>query len=160
HRSDQAKPLALAERGERHILCRSRRGCRGDRCFAPSLRSTFLAGNRCDAPLDRGDGRYHHRSLSRAPHEVHCRMSQILGGPIWSGATALVLASRSAARRDLLSRCGIEPEVLAADVDERVLETELIARGALPSIVARRLATAKTEPVSRSAPGRHVLGAD
>jgi septum formation protein len=40
------------------------------------------------------------------------------------------------------------------------LENELTARGALPSVIARRLAGAKANLVSRSLPGRHVLGAD
>ena len=87
-------------------------------------------------------------------------MSDLVGGPAWIGASPLVLASRSTARRDLLLSCGIVPELTAADVDERALETELTARGALPSVIARRLAGAKADLVSRSLPGRHVLGAD
>jgi septum formation protein len=87
-------------------------------------------------------------------------MSRLPAGAAWAGAEALVLASRSSARRDLLSRCGIEPELLPADIDERALEAELAARGALSSVIARRLAGAKAALVSRSAPGRYVLGAD
>ena len=87
-------------------------------------------------------------------------MSGTSGVRVWTGTTPLILASRSTARRDLLSSCGIELELITADVDERALEAELTVRGALPSIIARRLAAAKAGAVSGENQGRHVLGAD
>jgi septum formation protein len=59
-----------------------------------------------------------------------------------------------------LSSCGIEPELLPTDIDERALEAEFAVRGALPSVIVRQLAAAKASRVSLSVSGRHVLGAD
>ena len=79
---------------------------------------------------------------------------------VWIGEKPLILASRSAARRDLLASCGIEAELVPADIDERSLEASEASRGALPALIARRLAAEKARIVSHGAPGRYVLGAD
>jgi septum formation protein len=79
---------------------------------------------------------------------------------VWNGEKPLILASRSAARRDLLASCGIAAELVPADIDERSLEADDASRGALPALIARRLAAEKARVVSQGAPGRYVLGAD
>jgi septum formation protein len=81
-------------------------------------------------------------------------------GPLWLGAEPLILASRSTARRALLSSCGIEAELLPVDLDERRLEADLTAKGAVPQFVARSLAGAKARAASQRQSKRHVLGAD
>jgi septum formation protein len=78
--------------------------------------------------------------------------------PFWRAADQLVLASRSEARRALLSTAGIPIEVQAADIDERKLETEAASLG--PSAIAGLLAREKAMAVERYHPGRLVLGAD
>jgi septum formation protein len=82
------------------------------------------------------------------------------GGAIWAAEERLILASRSSTRLNLLASCGIRAEPVAADVDERAIEAEEIRRGALPGVVARRLAAQKALAVSRRLPSRLVLGAD
>ncbi|MGC1577982.1 MAG: Maf family protein, partial [Beijerinckiaceae bacterium] len=66
----------------------------------------------------------------------------------------MILASRSSTRLELLASCGIRVEPVAADVDERAVEAEEIRRGALPGVVARRLAAQKALAVSRRSPTR------
>jgi septum formation protein len=78
--------------------------------------------------------------------------------PLWLAADPLVLASRSEARRALLSAAGIPIEVQAADIDERKLETEAASLG--PSAIAGLLARKKATAVERHRPGRLVLAAD
>ncbi len=70
----------------------------------------------------------------------------------------LILASGSSARRSMLVAAGIAFEVLPADVDEEVIRTDLGA--AEPAEVARVLARAKAEAVSRRRPEALVIGAD
>jgi septum formation protein len=78
--------------------------------------------------------------------------------PLWLAADPLVLASKSSARRALLSAAGILIEVQAADIDERKLETA--AASLDPSAIAALLAREKAIAVARHHPGRLVLGAD
>ncbi|MCZ8324111.1 MAG: Maf family protein [Sphingomonadaceae bacterium] len=67
---------------------------------------------------------------------------------------ALVLASSSPRRRDLLARIGVEPARIASpDIDESPL------KGELPRAYALRLAQAKAAAVAR-APGEIVLAGD
>ena len=74
--------------------------------------------------------------------------------PAPSGAP-LILASASPRRVELLKQIGIVPaEIIAADIDERVLKAEL------PSQAATRLARAKAENIAAQKPGAFVLGAD
>jgi septum formation protein len=77
---------------------------------------------------------------------------------LWTQAEPLVLASRSAARRALLTQAGIPTEAMASTVDERAIEAGLT--NATPESLARTLAEAKARDVSARAPGRLVLGAD
>jgi septum formation protein len=76
---------------------------------------------------------------------------------VWRG-DALVLASTSATRRALLDAAGLPVEARAPGVDERAVEAA--AAGLSPEGLAGRLAEAKALAVSRTAPGRIVLGAD
>ncbi|MFI5010816.1 MAG: Maf family protein [Hyphomicrobiales bacterium] len=87
-------------------------------------------------------------------------MSKRGGGRAWAGEKPLILASSSAARHALLSSRGIEAELRPADLDERMIEAEETMNGALPGIVARRLAAEKARAVSQRSPHRFVLGAD
>lgn len=70
----------------------------------------------------------------------------------------LILASGSSARRSMLAAAGISFEVVPADVDEEVIRDGLGA--AEPAEVARVLARAKAEEVSRRRPAALVIGAD
>jgi septum formation protein len=68
---------------------------------------------------------------------------------------ALVLASASPRRRDLLRQIGIVPaEILAADLDETPAKSEL------PRPLALRLSAAKARAVADLRPGALVLAAD
>ena len=72
--------------------------------------------------------------------------------------TALVLASGSAIRSDLLRRVGIAFDQRAADIDERGLENQLI--GVSPDILAETLAIEKAKVVSANHHGALIIGAD
>ena len=70
-------------------------------------------------------------------------------------APALVLASASPRRRELLARLGIaSPQVIATDIDESPL------RGELPRAHAVRLAAAKARAAAELAPGALILAGD
>ena len=71
-----------------------------------------------------------------------------------AGTAALILASASPRRRELLARVGIDVEVVPADVDETSPPGEAADR------CARRLAGSKARAVAARAPGRWVLAAD
>jgi septum formation protein len=73
-----------------------------------------------------------------------------------SHGPALVLASASPRRRDLLAQIGIAPAVIeaAADIDESAQP------GESPRALAARLAEAKARAVAANHPGGYVLGAD
>jgi septum formation protein len=77
---------------------------------------------------------------------------------LWLAADPLVLASRSAARRDMLVAAGVPVEVRPADLDERSLESGAASAG--PGTVAAFLAREKALVVARANPGRLVVGAD
>ena len=77
---------------------------------------------------------------------------------LWTGATPLILASTSVIRKALAVSAGLPLEVIPAAVDERALELQL--ENARSPDIARALAVAKAEAVSRHYPDRHVLGAD
>jgi septum formation protein len=66
----------------------------------------------------------------------------------------IVLASRSPRRIELLSRLGIEPEVVPADIDETPLA------GESPVVYVERLARAKATAVQQRTNAEIVLGAD
>ena len=73
---------------------------------------------------------------------------------------ALVLASGSKIRSDLLRNAGIDIDVDPAGIDERAVEAPLIEAGLLPEDLALILAEAKADDVSGRRPGDLVIGAD
>nr|MEC9421554.1 Maf-like protein [Pseudomonadota bacterium] len=73
---------------------------------------------------------------------------------------ALVLASGSRIRADLLKNAGLDIEVDPADVDERVVEAPLLEAGFSPEDLASVLAEAKANDVSDRRAGDLVIGAD
>jgi septum formation protein len=86
------------------------------------------------------------------------RVSEFPSSPFWRAGAPLILASKSAGRRQLLAQAGLPFESRPADVDERGIESRLGPVGA--DAVAQALARAKARAVSSRAPGRLVLGAD
>lgn len=74
----------------------------------------------------------------------------------------LVLASASAARRDMLERAGVVFEVLPAQIDERAVQDVLTSEDSEvePADIAEILAEAKARDVSEKCPGALVIGAD
>lgn len=71
----------------------------------------------------------------------------------------LVLASGSAARRQLLTGAGVPFSAQPADIDEEVLKEDLLAKGQAPIAIAQALAGAKALARSKQTPGL-VIGAD
>ncbi len=78
--------------------------------------------------------------------------------PFWRAGAPLILASKSAGRRQVLAQAGLPFESRPADVDERAIESALGQVG--PDAIARELALAKAGAISAQTPGRLVLGAD
>lgn len=74
----------------------------------------------------------------------------------------LILASQSRARRTMLAAAGLDFELVPSGVDESALRGGLDAGGGrtAPIEVARHLARAKAEAVSRNFPDAIVVGAD
>ena len=68
--------------------------------------------------------------------------------------TALILASGSPYRRELLERLGLPFEAIAPEVDERRLPDEE------PATMVIRLAAAKADAVARQRPGTLIIGSD
>lgn len=73
---------------------------------------------------------------------------------------ALVLASGSTIRADLLKNAGLAIEIDPADVDERAVEAPLLEANFLPEDIATVLAEAKANDVSARRAGDLVIGAD
>ncbi|CTQ56990.1 Septum formation protein Maf [Roseibium album] len=73
---------------------------------------------------------------------------------------ALVLASGSRIRADLLKNAGLSIDVDPADVDERAVEAPLLKAEFPPEDIASVLAEAKANDVSSRRPGELVIGAD
>ena len=71
----------------------------------------------------------------------------------------IVLASKSAARRAVLTGAGVAYEAVVAGVDEDAVKTELLAAGGGPREVAAELAERKALKVSHERP-ELVVGAD
>jgi septum formation protein len=71
----------------------------------------------------------------------------------------VILASKSAARRAVLTGAGVPFEVVVAGVDEDAVKTSMLAQGATPRDVADALAEIKAVKVSASRPGL-VIGSD
>ena len=74
--------------------------------------------------------------------------------------TRIVLASKSAPRAAILAGAGVAFETKGSGVDEEPLKAGWLAEGAAPRVVARRLAAAKAQAVSREDPDALVIGAD
>ena len=79
---------------------------------------------------------------------------------LWTRRERLILASKSASRRQMLASAGLLFDVEAAEIDERALETDFLARGEAPEDLALALARAKALEVSGRRPGAMCLGAD
>lgn len=79
---------------------------------------------------------------------------------LWQGKMPLVLASKSASRRALLSAAHIPFDFLDSGIDERAVEMPLLAAGASPATVAVELAREKARAVAATHHDRLVLGAD
>jgi septum formation protein len=78
--------------------------------------------------------------------------------PLWIAERALVLASKSEARRKILTDAKLPADIVPADIDERAVEA---AAGHLAAdAAAALLARAKAASVAAKMPGRVVLGAD
>lgn len=77
---------------------------------------------------------------------------------VWTAALPLVLASKSAARRELLQAAGVPIVIDPANVDERAIEAAM--PGADAESVAQALSREKALEVSRRRPGELCLGAD
>ena len=80
---------------------------------------------------------------------------------LWIGTDPLVVASRSKVRRALLEAAAIPVEVIPADIDERTIAGDVQGSAARsPLDTALLLAQEKALAISRTKPGRIVLGAD
>jgi len=80
---------------------------------------------------------------------------------VGTSTRAIVLASASRARRELLAAAGVAFTVEPADVDEPTIRRGLAGKGDVgPSAVAEVLARAKAEDVSRRHARALVIGAD
>ncbi|MEC9342856.1 MAG: Maf family nucleotide pyrophosphatase [Pseudomonadota bacterium] len=72
----------------------------------------------------------------------------------------MILASQSPYRAAMLESAGIAVTAQAAAIDERAVESPLLATGMDAADIASILALAKAQDVSGRHPGRHVIGAD
>ncbi|VFU09917.1 Maf family protein [Methylocella tundrae] len=79
---------------------------------------------------------------------------------LWRGPAPLLLASRSAARRTLLTATGIPFESCDASIDERAVEAPLRQAGAGGATIALHLARKKALSAGARARGQMVIGAD
>ena len=75
-------------------------------------------------------------------------------------APRIILASGSAIRATILANAGVDFEAIPAPVDEREIESGLVAEGASPEGVALALAEAKARAVAAANPSAFVIGAD
>ncbi|HEY1943761.1 MAG TPA: Maf family protein [Roseiarcus sp.] len=80
--------------------------------------------------------------------------------PLWTAREALVLASKSASRRQLLAGAGLEFDIEPAEIDERALEDEFLGKGGPVEKLALALARAKALEVSARRANALCLGAD
>jgi septum formation protein len=77
----------------------------------------------------------------------------------WSAPAPLILASKSLARRTMLSAAGIPIEIVQAQIDERAIERTLGEKRD-PDELALLLSWEKASAVSFRTPSRIVVGAD
>ena len=81
-----------------------------------------------------------------------------MNGP--TAAPRVILASASAARRDLLRNAGVAIDIEAARIDEAEIKKSLKAEGASSRVAAESLAELKALRIARNRPGCLVIGAD
>ena len=72
----------------------------------------------------------------------------------------IILASRSAIRKKILNKNGINCEVIPADIDEEQVKESLLEEKATPEIISKNLAELKANKVSKKKNEQLVLGAD
>ena len=72
----------------------------------------------------------------------------------------IILASKSAVRKDILDKYKIESEVMFSNVDENEIKFSLLSEGASPLEISKNLAEIKSIKISNKVPNRLVLGAD
>ena len=72
----------------------------------------------------------------------------------------IILASKSAVRKDILDKYKIESEVMFSNVDENEIKESLLSEGASPLEISKNLAEIKSIKISNKVPNRLVLGAD
>lgn len=72
----------------------------------------------------------------------------------------VILASASEIRKDLLTRAGLDIQVIPARIDEEMIKAALLAEGATPHDVADALAEHKALKISEKHPEALVLGCD
>ncbi len=72
----------------------------------------------------------------------------------------LILASGSAARRDMLKRCGLQFEIAPSRLDEDRLIAELHQKGKSAEDMALSLAISKAQQISQQKPAALVVGSD
>lgn len=72
----------------------------------------------------------------------------------------LILASKSASRRALMTGAGLTYDAIGAEIDERAVEANLSAHYAKPPEVAVELARAKAQWVSNRHVDAYVIGSD
>lgn len=75
-------------------------------------------------------------------------------------AETLVLASASSSRRKLMENAGLAFQAVAAKIDERAVERDLLPRALGPGDLAVELAAAKALEVSQRFPTALVIGCD
>lgn len=75
-------------------------------------------------------------------------------------SAALVLASGSTIRAEMLRRAGVAIEVMPARVDEEAIRQSMMAEGAGPRDLADTLAEMKARKIAERHPDRLVLGCD
>lgn len=83
-----------------------------------------------------------------------------MSGAFQHAEPALVLASSSATRRELLARAGLRCEAVAAAVDEAAIKESARAEGIPPADAAILLAEAKARRIATRRPEALVIGCD
>lgn len=79
---------------------------------------------------------------------------------LWNSKRALVLASKSLTRKNLLESCGIPFTVAEPKIDERKIEAEYTRENVSKLNIAFVLAEAKARSISATRPDSFCLGAD
>ncbi len=72
----------------------------------------------------------------------------------------IILASKSAVRREILESNNIECKVIVSNLDEEPIKLSLINEGASPEDISKNLAELKAKKVSEANENKLVLGAD